>query len=193
MSLANQCHGPERITRLRVAGGEREPACGCQSTARHRCTVGYWEALPKLAQRLNVVNGADKAQEVLEHAETARDAFLELNNASGKTWSARIPDKKLQFLSLPWLPSGYGMSWRVIEAETKLRPPPQNLFVVLKFSAEAYRDPLQETLDFLRSGKDEKFRTSRIPTRSSCSSKGPRRDMVYEITNDKPLQSGKIR
>lgn len=188
INLAFECHGPERITRLRVAGRGGDMPAEVSRLQDIDLTEGYWNVLPKLAERLSVTAPLDSSREVFEASQSARQAYGTLNNSSGKSWYARVPDKRIQFVSVPWLPSGYGMSWRVMETEARLNPLPNDLFVVLKFSAEAHRDPLQETLDFLRSGTDEKFKEFIEPYPQFLLIEGPRREMVYEIVNDKPLQ-----
>ncbi len=186
MELASQVLTPDRITRLRVAGNEKDMPIGISRIQDIDFTQGYWDALPKLAERLSVERPGS-SKEVFEDSALARDAFASLKNDSGKSWSARAGGDRFSFISIPWLPSGYGMSWRVLEKDAELQPP-TDLFVVLKFTAEAHRDPLQETLDFLRSGTDEKFSEFKSPFPQFLLIEGPKRDMVYEITNDKPLQ-----
>ncbi len=64
INLAFECHGPERITRLRVAGRGGDMPAEVSRLQDNDLTEGYWTVLPKLAERLSVTAPLDSSREV---------------------------------------------------------------------------------------------------------------------------------
>lgn len=189
--LAKQVLGHENITVLRVGGEPSMMPESMQALQHLHFATDYWQSLQKLLRHLGKEPVVAPAN-VFATSDNFKMIRKQLGNDLGRTWTFIVshPEQRTQkhrLVAVPWMPSGYAMSWRVGAEEAKGRPD-EDLFVVLKFTADAHRDPVNETIEFLRQQADERLPDFAVSPPQLLVIEGPQENGKYEIPDDKLYQ-----
>ena len=120
-------------------------------------TKDYGAAFQKILAWLDVSEPLVKLMDLIRKAEPLTEAIDTLQVKNLKSWfvhdPANIPaERRRKFVSFPLLSSGYCTSWLVTDTKQNLELQ-SNLYIVLKFTDDGYRDTVQEVLDYLISNR----------------------------------------
>jgi hypothetical protein len=189
--LAKQVLGPDKITVLLVGGDPSMMPPSLAPLQHLNFATNYWQSLMKLLQHLQK-EPVEVPSDVFATSDDFSTIRKRLGNHLGRSWPFVVahPDLGTQtrkLVAVPWLPSGYAMSWRVGAEDGSARPD-QDLFVVLKFTANAHRDPVNETIEFLRQHIDDQLPDFTTTPPQLLVIEGPQENGHYEIPDDKQYQ-----
>jgi len=187
LNLAIEKHGHGAIRVLRVGGPPNKMSVEIQNRQFVDLTLGYWDCLDDFINRekwVSIANAPKKFDEALSFKEIR----TQLGNDRGGSWNLNVSlpngaNRKWELIAVPWLPSGYAMSWRIGDANSTTMLT-DDLFVVLKFTASPQRSAVQETISFLRKNFDFADQPPQL-----LYIEGPRnQDGDYYIPDDQPHQ-----
>jgi len=116
-------------------------------------TRNYDQGLSALLNWLGIAEPIESPFDLIKTSATHTDAVKTLQISRPQVWFVQDPsrsaaERRRTFVKFPILSSGYSTSWLISDSQKDLELQPE-LYFVLRFTDDGYRDSVQEVLDYL--------------------------------------------